>query len=207
MNHYPVANANGTGPGGENPFRRPGYMLINQAIGGNNGGDPSGTTFPIKYMVDYVRVYKAGKDTTAPKVISVTASTAGIITVVFSENVEKSGAEKISAYTIGTAGVNILAAKLQNDERSVLITTSGLSNGDTHQLTIQNINDRASQPNTLNNVSRAFTVAPESKKLTGSVIGNGNPYNGSKNVTYIKAVDGNITSFADCTGDLLWCGV
>ncbi|MBN1601852.1 MAG: family 16 glycosylhydrolase [Chitinispirillaceae bacterium] len=206
MNHYLVANANGTGPNGENPFRRPGYMLINQAIGGNNGGDPSGTAFPVKYLVDYVRVYKAGKDTTAPKVISVTASTAGIITIVFSENVEKSSAEKLSAYTIGTAGVNLLTAKLQSDERSVLITTSGLSDGDTHQITINNINDRAAEPNTLFGVNREFTVAPESKKLTGSVIGNGNPYNGSSNVTYDKAVDGSSASFADCTGDLLWVG-
>ena len=66
MNHYPVANADGTGPGGENPFRRPGYMLVNQAIGGNNGGDPSGTTFPVQYIVDYVRHYLPGNDTTAP---------------------------------------------------------------------------------------------------------------------------------------------
>jgi beta-glucanase (GH16 family) len=34
------------------------YMLVNLAIGGQNGGDPSGTTFPITYLVDYVRVYQ-----------------------------------------------------------------------------------------------------------------------------------------------------
>jgi beta-glucanase (GH16 family) len=33
------------------------YMLVNLAIGAN-GGDPSGTTFPITYKVDYVRVYQ-----------------------------------------------------------------------------------------------------------------------------------------------------
>ena len=31
--------------------------LVNLAIGAN-GGDPSGTTFPITYEVDYVRVYQ-----------------------------------------------------------------------------------------------------------------------------------------------------
>ncbi|MBN1130898.1 MAG: glycoside hydrolase family 16 protein, partial [Chitinispirillaceae bacterium] len=57
MNHYPVANADGTGPNGANPFRRPGYMLVNQAIGGTNGGDPSGTVFPVDYRVDWIRVH------------------------------------------------------------------------------------------------------------------------------------------------------
>jgi len=30
---------------------------VNQAIGAN-GGDPTNTTFPIDYKVDYVRVYQ-----------------------------------------------------------------------------------------------------------------------------------------------------
>ncbi len=34
------------------------YMLVNLAIGGQNGGDPSGTTFPARYEVDYVRVFQ-----------------------------------------------------------------------------------------------------------------------------------------------------
>ena len=46
-------------PNGSNPFRgKPFYLLVNLAIGGNNGGDPSGTQFPAKYEVDYVRVYQ-----------------------------------------------------------------------------------------------------------------------------------------------------
>jgi arylsulfatase A-like enzyme/beta-glucanase (GH16 family) len=42
---------------GFNPFHQPQYILLNLAIG-SNGGDPSGTTFPRKYLVDYVRVYQ-----------------------------------------------------------------------------------------------------------------------------------------------------
>lgn|GEM_PF-1054312 len=57
MNHYPLSNADGTGPNGANPFRNPGYILVNQAIGGTNGGDPSGTTFPVNYRIDWIRVY------------------------------------------------------------------------------------------------------------------------------------------------------
>ena len=40
-----------------NPFQQPVYIIINQAIGGSNGGDPTNTKFPILYEVDYVRVY------------------------------------------------------------------------------------------------------------------------------------------------------
>lgn len=42
---------------GFNPFHQPHYILLNLAIG-SNGGDPSDTTFPRKYEVDYVRVYQ-----------------------------------------------------------------------------------------------------------------------------------------------------
>jgi beta-glucanase (GH16 family) len=43
---------------GSNPFLQPHYILLNLAIG-SNGGDPSSTVFPIKYEVDYVRVYQS----------------------------------------------------------------------------------------------------------------------------------------------------
>jgi arabinogalactan endo-1,4-beta-galactosidase/beta-glucanase (GH16 family) len=47
-----------------NPFHEPHYMLVNLAIGGTNGGDPSDTDFPARYEIDYIRVYQ--KDVTLP---------------------------------------------------------------------------------------------------------------------------------------------
>lgn len=44
-------------PDGFNPFLQPHYLLLNLAIGAN-GGNPSGSRFPIKYEVDWVRVYQ-----------------------------------------------------------------------------------------------------------------------------------------------------
>lgn len=41
-----------------NPFKQPHYMLLNLAIGGMNGGDHTGTKFPQKFEIDYVRVYQ-----------------------------------------------------------------------------------------------------------------------------------------------------
>jgi beta-glucanase (GH16 family) len=43
---------------GINPFMQPHYMLLNLAIGGQNGGDPANTAFPNKFEIDYVRVYQ-----------------------------------------------------------------------------------------------------------------------------------------------------
>jgi beta-glucanase (GH16 family) len=34
-------------------MRQPHYMLVNLAIGGTSGGDPSHTTFPARYEIDY----------------------------------------------------------------------------------------------------------------------------------------------------------
>jgi beta-glucanase (GH16 family) len=41
-----------------NPFKQPHYMLLNFALGGDNGGDVSLTSFPRRFEVDYVRVYQ-----------------------------------------------------------------------------------------------------------------------------------------------------
>jgi len=44
-------------PDGFNPFQQPHYLLLNLAIGGN-GGNPNKSEFPIRYEVDYVRIYQ-----------------------------------------------------------------------------------------------------------------------------------------------------
>jgi len=41
-----------------NPFTQPHYMLINLAIGGDNGGNPENTSFPRRLEVDYIRIYQ-----------------------------------------------------------------------------------------------------------------------------------------------------
>ncbi len=41
-----------------NPFLAPQAFRLNLAIGGRQGGDPSRTSFPQRYEVDYVRIYQ-----------------------------------------------------------------------------------------------------------------------------------------------------
>ena len=52
---YKLVNKDGTGI---NPFKQPHYLLLNLAMGGMNGGDLTGTKFPNRFEVDYVRVYQ-----------------------------------------------------------------------------------------------------------------------------------------------------
>jgi beta-glucanase (GH16 family) len=61
---------------GTAPFNQPFYFIMNVAVGGSYGGNPTvaaieaGTTFPQQMLVDYVRVYEQ----TAPLQISTTES-------------------------------------------------------------------------------------------------------------------------------------
>lgn len=41
-----------------NPFMQPQYLLLNLAVGGINGGEISENAFPMRYEIDYIRVYQ-----------------------------------------------------------------------------------------------------------------------------------------------------
>jgi len=62
LNYQPQTDLYNRDGNGFYPFRHEQYMLINLAIGGENGGDPAKSTFPLKYEVDYVRVSQKIKD-------------------------------------------------------------------------------------------------------------------------------------------------
>jgi beta-glucanase (GH16 family) len=47
------------GVGPENPFRKPQYLLLNLALGGDWGEAIDDGMLPQKFLIDYVRVYKA----------------------------------------------------------------------------------------------------------------------------------------------------
>ena len=58
LNKVPVDSLVNKDGSGFNPFKQPHYMLLNLAIGGQNGGNPANTSFPRSFAVDYVRVYQ-----------------------------------------------------------------------------------------------------------------------------------------------------
>ena len=64
LNDINIQNTiNGKGAGeGFNPFHQYHYILLDLAIGGINGGEPQPDAFPMRYEIDYVRVYQKSPD-------------------------------------------------------------------------------------------------------------------------------------------------
>ncbi len=59
LNEVPLAETvNGTIGHGSNPFTRPQYVLLNLALGGLNGGKIADEALPMRYEIDYVRIYQ-----------------------------------------------------------------------------------------------------------------------------------------------------
>lgn len=62
MNEVPLtATVNGASGDFINPFKQPHYILLNLAMGAN-GGEVDENVLPLKYEVDYVRVYQKKKE-------------------------------------------------------------------------------------------------------------------------------------------------
>jgi beta-glucanase (GH16 family) len=66
VHHFAVADAARARRG--NPYvNRPAFLLLTQAIGGPNGGDPTNTEFPVRLEADYVRIYQRPGHRDRPK--------------------------------------------------------------------------------------------------------------------------------------------
>ncbi|HEX7979056.1 MAG TPA: glycoside hydrolase family 16 protein [Gemmatimonadaceae bacterium] len=53
-----ASHPGGATPSPENPFHEPAYLLLNLAMGGQHGGDPAKSELPLRYEVDWVRVWQ-----------------------------------------------------------------------------------------------------------------------------------------------------
>jgi hypothetical protein len=86
-------------------------------------------------------------DTTPPTITSVTAVNATTVQVLFSEPVAELSAETLVNYGINNC-VNVTAADLGADLRTVTLTTLALAGG-SYTLTVNNVTDRATTPNSI----------------------------------------------------------
>lgn len=60
LNEVPLSDTvNGTVGQATNPFTRQQYVLLNLALGGDNGGPIDDAALPLSYEIDYVRIYEA----------------------------------------------------------------------------------------------------------------------------------------------------
>ena len=86
-------------------------------------------------------------DVTPPRVVSVNASgPLNQVTVVFDEPVEQASAETPANYTVSGA-ISVIHASLDQDLKTVVLTTSEHSHGTTHLITVNDVRDRAETPN------------------------------------------------------------
>lgn len=59
LNDIPLSTTiNGSIGNFENPFHKPQYILLNLALGGINGGFIDDSALPMRYEIDYVRIYQ-----------------------------------------------------------------------------------------------------------------------------------------------------
>jgi hypothetical protein len=86
-------------------------------------------------------------DTTAPTILSIMSEDEDKLKIEFSEPVEKFSAETISNYSVGDS-IQILQAVLENDTKTVLLTTTRHKEG-IFTIVINNIKDQAAVPNTI----------------------------------------------------------
>ena len=69
LNAIPLSETiNGTLGNHKNPFKQPHYLLLNLALGGQHGGEPAAEAFPMKYEIDYVRVYQKDNEKEATSI-------------------------------------------------------------------------------------------------------------------------------------------
>ena len=59
LNDVPLSTTvNGSIGRHQNPFNSPQYILLNLALGGQNGGTIDDSALPMRYEIDYVRIYE-----------------------------------------------------------------------------------------------------------------------------------------------------
>lgn len=108
--------------------------------------------------ISQLQVYGLFVDSIPPTITSVTAvNTNTNVVVQYSEFVDAISATNVANYSIDH-GVTISNASLAADQITVTLTTSTLSTGITYTLTVNNVKDQATTPNTIaTNTQKTFT--------------------------------------------------
>ena len=95
-------------------------------------------------------------DNTAPAIAAISGAGDGkIVRLVFSEPVEQTSAQTSANYAIDK-GIAVSLAALATDRKTVTLTTSLMTRGAAYILTVNNVLDRATAPNSASNVKAPF---------------------------------------------------
>ena len=119
------------------------YVGVTNSYGGTNSTAATLTVTP---------------DTTKPVISTVSALDLNVVTVLYSEAVEAATATNTANYAV-TGGVTVQGARFGADTRTIVLTVSTLANSITYTLTVNNVRDRATTPNTiLANSTKTFSL-------------------------------------------------
>lgn len=114
----------------DNPFHTPQYLLLNLAIGGNNGGTIDNSKFPYSYLVDYVRVYQKPEHMTGIESNATADGTPMVYLSDYSCNINTKAFEgEVSATVYNLSGAPVASAKGQADNASMPINVKHLTKG------------------------------------------------------------------------------
>jgi len=115
-------------------------------------------------------------DTTPPTITSVTASgDPTSVNVIFSESVEKASATNVANYSIDN-GIIVETASLASDLKTVSLTTSSHSEGISYVITVNNIKDRASNPNVIPVNTQVTYIFVSQLVISNLTVGSGRNY-------------------------------
>lgn len=87
-------------------------------------------------------------DTTPPTALNARLTTPNSLMVSFNESISSSSGQNVTNYTINPA-VSITSATLQNDQRTVLVSTAAHTAGQNYTITVRNIADVATPSNVM----------------------------------------------------------
>jgi len=149
---------NGTNIPGANSTN---YTLGPVALSDNGSTFRCLATNPYGSTTSSVALLTVVADLTAPTISSVgNLGDNDVITVVYSEPVEVASASNPNNYAINN-GIGVVSASMGVDSRTVVLGTTPMQPNVTYTLTVNNVRDRASTPNTiLPNTQRTFSISP-----------------------------------------------
>lgn len=101
-------------------------------------------------------------DTESPLIVAITVVTPQQLKIDFNEPITQTSAENSSHYSISD-GIQVRKAQLQTDLKSVLLETDAHVGNRTYTITINQLQDRATPPNTIlvNSTATYYVVAPD----------------------------------------------
>jgi len=116
------------------------------------------------------------EDTTPPTITDVIAVNSNSVEIIFSEIVNRGTAEIIENYHIDN-GVIVLAVRLYEDLKTVMLSTTEHEPDKFYVLTVNNIKDRAYPPNTIESNSNYNYQYVSGTESEGPIVGNFNHNN------------------------------